>query len=104
MGFVYQLLCMLATATRVSPQRKKTKSEFRTRISRSQHLWGTIRSSFWTLRGLAETKRAFDSLWETVRRPFSARRTHLLRLWTHLANRSFRLDWQPRIFGPARAA
>ena len=36
-----------------------------------------------TPRGLAEAKKAFDWLLETVRRPFSAGRTLLLRLWPH---------------------
>ena len=57
-----------------------------------------------TPRGLAEAKKAFDSLWEAVRRPFSARQALLLGLWTRLVNGPFRLDWQPRIFGPARTA
>ena len=57
-----------------------------------------------TPRGLAEAKKAFDSLWEAVRRLLSASRTRWFRLWPRLANGSFRLDWQPRIFGPARTA
>ncbi len=57
-----------------------------------------------TPRGLSEAKRAFDSLSKAVRRPFSARRTLLRRLWTRLANRPFRLDSQPRICRLARAA
>ena len=57
-----------------------------------------------TPRGLVEAKKAFDSLWEAVRRRLSRRRQFLLRLWTRLVNGPFRLDWQPRIFGPARAA
>ncbi len=57
-----------------------------------------------TPRGLAEAKRAFDSLWEAVRRPFSARRTHLPRLWPRLGNGSFRLDSPPCVFRFARAA
>ena len=57
-----------------------------------------------TPRGLAEAKKAFDSLWEAIRRRLSGRQALLFRLWTRLVNGSFRLDWQPRIFGPARAA
>ncbi len=57
-----------------------------------------------TPRGLSEAKKAFDSFWEAVRRPFSARRTLLLRLWTRLAHGPFRFDSQPRICRPARTA
>ena len=57
-----------------------------------------------TPRGPAGVKKAFDSLWEAVRRPFSARRTHLLRLGTRLAHGPFRFDPPPSIFAPARAA
>ena len=57
-----------------------------------------------TPRGLAEAKKAFDWLLETVRRPFSAGRTLLLRLWPHPANTPFRLQSQSCVFGPARTA
>ena len=57
-----------------------------------------------TPRGLAEAQKAFDWLWEAVRRPFSARQTLLLGLWTRLVNGPFRLDSPPRICGPARTA
>ena len=57
-----------------------------------------------TPRGLAEAKKAFDWLWKTVRRPFSARQALLLGLWTRLVNGPFRLDSPPRICGPARTA
>ena len=55
-----------------------------------------------TPRSLATAKKAFDSFWEVLRWPFSARRTLLLRLWTRLANGPFQLDSPPRICGPAR--
>ena len=51
-----------------------------------------------TPRGLAEAKKAFDWLLETVRR------TLLLRLWPHPANTPFRLQSQSCVFGPARTA
>ncbi len=57
-----------------------------------------------TPRGLAGVKKAFDSLWEAVRQPFSAHRTPLLRLGTRLAHGPFRFDPPPSIFAPARAA
>ena len=57
-----------------------------------------------TPRGLAGVKKAFDWVWEAVRRPFSPRRTHLLRLWSRLARGPLRFDSQPSIFAPARAA
>ena len=57
-----------------------------------------------TPRGLAGVKKALDWLWEAVRQPFSARRTHLLRLWPRLARGPLRFDSQPCIFAPARAA
>ncbi len=57
-----------------------------------------------TPRGLAAAKRTFDSLCKVAGRLFSAHRTLWPRLWTHLANGPFRLDSQPRIFRPARAA
>ena len=56
-----------------------------------------------TPRGLAEAKKAFDSLWETVRRLFSARRTLWFRLWPRLANGSFQLDSPLCVFRLARA-
>ena len=57
-----------------------------------------------TPRGLAEAKKAFDSLWEAVRRLLSARRTLWFRLWPRLANGCFRLDSPLCVFRLARAA
>lgn len=57
-----------------------------------------------TPRGLSEAKKVLDSLWEAVKRPFSARRTHWPRLWKPLPNRLFRLDLQLGLLRPARAA
>ncbi len=57
-----------------------------------------------TPRGLAEAKKAFDSLWEAVRRLLSARRTRWFRLWPRPANGSFRLDSPLCVFRLARAA
>ena len=57
-----------------------------------------------TPRGLAEAKKAFDWLWEAVRRLLSARRTQWFRLWPRLANGSFRLDSPLCVFRLARAA
>ena len=67
-----------------------------------------------TPRGLAEAKKAFGSLWETVRQPFSARRRLWLWLWPRLfgaawpppspTNGSFRLDSPLCVFRLARAA
>ncbi len=44
-----------------------------------------------TPRGLAEAEKAFNSLWEAVKGPISARRTLWFRLWPRLRNGSFRL-------------
>ncbi len=57
-----------------------------------------------TPRGLAAAEKAFNSLWETVRRPFSARRTLWLRLWKPLGNGSFRPASKVSVLRPARAA
>ncbi len=57
-----------------------------------------------TPRGLAEAKKAFDSLWEAVRRRLSARRTLWLRPSPRLPNRSFWLASPLCLFRLARAA
>ena len=57
-----------------------------------------------TPRGLSEAKKAFGWLWETVKRPFSARRTLWFWLWPRLGNGSFRFDSPLGVLRLARTA